>query len=147
MSNSTQGNPAPAPAYEPLAPTEYMLLFRSSGWERNLGQEEMERIMEETLGWFEQLRQQGKFKAAQPLFEEGKIVQGKGGTSITDGPFAESKEAIGGYLILHVTDEDEAVRIARTWPLLQCGASLEVRPVARECPAFHRLRAELAAAS
>lgn len=130
--------------YEPLEPSEHMLLFRSTGWERDLSQDEMERIMQETLAWFEQLREQGKFKAAQPLFERGRLVQGRGGASVTDGPFAESKEAIGGYLILDVADTDEAVRIARSWPLLQCGASLEVRPLAPECPAFHRLRAGLA---
>jgi len=130
-----------------LKPTEYMLLFKSTGWNRDLSNEEMQQVMDKTLAWFERLREEGKFKAAQPLFEEGKVVSGTTARAIvTDGPFAESKEAVGGYLILNVATEEEAVAIAKTWPLLDCGSTLEVRPLAPECPAFHRLRQELAAA-
>lgn len=124
-------------------PTEYMVLFRSTDWSKNLSFEEMQAIMDQTLAWFDRLREEGKFKAAQPLFGEGKVISGKN-AMVTDGPFAESKETVGGYLILQVTTMEEAVAIAQGWPLLQCGASLEVRPLAQECPDFQRIQQQLA---
>ncbi len=127
-------------------PTEYMVLFRSIDWNQDLTIDEMQAVMERTYAWFDRLRQEGKFKAAQPLFNEGKIINGKS-RAVTDGPFAESKESVGGYLILNVDSMEEAVAIAREWPLLDCGATLEVRPVAPECPDFHRLRQQMTNAS
>lgn len=124
-------------------PTEYMVLFRSIDWNKDLTIDEMQAVMERTYAWFDRLRQEGKFKAAQPLFNEGKIISGKSKRAVTDGPFAESKESVGGYLILNVDTMEEAVAIAREWPLLDCGATLEVRPVAPECPDFHRLRQQM----
>jgi hypothetical protein len=123
--------------------SEYMLLFRSANWDYGLSLEEMQKIMDRTYAWFERLREEGKFKAAQPLFDESKIVTGKTRRIVTDGPFAESKETIGGYLILNVRTMEEAVEIAQGWPLLDYGSTLEVRPVAPECPAFHRIRNQL----
>jgi hypothetical protein len=122
-----------------LESTEYMFLFRSTDWNRDLSPEEMQKIMERTYAWFDGLKAAGKFKAAQPLFREGRVIARNGSTA-TDGPFAETKEAVGGYLIVKVTSMDEAVEIARGWPLLECGSTLEVRPIAPECPDFHKLR-------
>lgn len=121
-------------------PTEFMVLFRSTDWSKDLSLEEMQQVMDQTYAWFDSLRQQGKSKAAQPLFGEGKVLSGTGKHTVTDGPFAESKEAIGGYLILNVDTMEEAVEIAKGWPLLECGSTLEVRPIAPECPDFHRLK-------
>jgi len=64
---------------------------------------------------------------------EGKSVSGKNRT-VTDGPFAEAKEAIGGYFMLDVATIDEAVAIAQQCPGLPFGAKVEVRPVLSECP-------------
>jgi hypothetical protein len=125
-------------------PTEFMVLFRSTDWSKDLSLDEMQRVMDQTYAWFDTLRQQGKFKAAQPLFDDGKVLSGARNGTVTDGPFAESKEAIGGYLILNVDSMAEALEIAKGWPLLDCGASLEVRPIAPECPDFHRLRRQRA---
>ena len=65
--------------------------------------------MSRANAWFERLISQGKAKAGQPLAHEGKIASGKNGRILTDGPFAESKEAIAGYVLLQVGDLDEAV--------------------------------------
>ncbi len=127
-------------------PTEFMILFRSTDWNKDLSLDEMRAVMDKTYAWFDRLRQEGKLKAAQPLFAEGKIVAGRGQRNVTDGPFAESKETVGGYLMLNVNTMDEALEIAREWPLLDCGSSLEGRPVAPECPDFHKLRRHLAEA-
>lgn len=122
----------------PNISTEYMVLFRSTGWQQDLSPEEMQQIMGRTMAWFERLQQQGKMKAAQPLFEEGHVITGKKGRQV-DGPFVESKESIGGYLMLNVGTLEEAVSIAREWPLLDCGCAVEVRPVAPECPSFKQI--------
>ncbi len=64
------------------------------------------------------------------------------GRVVVDGPFAESKETIGGYFLLHVGTLDEAVAIAQECPGLPYGIRVEVRPVAAECPLAEELRAE-----
>src|SRR5262245_16481337 len=113
--------------------TEYMLLFRGTHWDKGLSPEEIQKVTGQFMAWFERLTQQGKVKAGQPLEHEGKIVSGKKGRTVADGPFAESKEAIGGYFLLQVADLDEAVAIARECPILDYGAAVEVRPVAEQC--------------
>ena len=80
--------------------------------------------------------------AGSPLEPEGKVVSGKNGRVVADGPFAESKEAIGGYFLLRVNTLDEAVAIAKACPGLPYGAVVEVRQVAEECPLVERLRGE-----
>ena len=83
---------------------------------------------------------QGKAKPGRALERTGVIVSGKNGRIITDGPFAESKEAIGGYLVLDVETIEEAIAIAQSSPSLAYGGSIEVRPVAEECPLDIRAR-------
>jgi hypothetical protein len=128
----------------PTPTSEYMILFRSTDWDKGLSPEEMQTIMSKTMAWFEALAEQGKLKAAQPLHDEGKIISGKKTRTVADGPFAESKETIGGYLLLRVDNLDEAVEIAKGWPLLDVGATVEVRPVAESCPSFERYGVTLA---
>ena len=77
--------------------------------------------------------EKGKVKGGQPLKAEGKIVSGKHGRVVADGPFAESKETIGGYFLLDVGTMDEALAIARECPGLPYGAVVEVRPIAERC--------------
>ena len=86
-------------------------------------------MMSRWTAWFDRLTQQGKAKAGQSLTNEGKIVSGKKGRSVADGPFAESKEAIAGYILLQVNDLNEAVEIAKECPGLEYGMSVEARAV------------------
>jgi hypothetical protein len=124
---------------------EYLLLFRGAGWDKGLSPEQLQKAMDQFMAWFERLKQEGKVKVGQPLERTGKIVSGKNGRHVADGPFAESKEAIGGYFLLQADDLDEAVEIAKTCPTLEYGGStLEVRPIAEECPTFQRVKAQLA---
>lgn len=125
---------------------EYLLLFRGSGWDKGLSPEQLQKTLDQFMAWFERLKQEGKVKAGQPLERTGKIVSGKNGRVVADGPFAESKEAIGGYFLLQVNDLDEAVEIAQQCPALDFGSTVEVRPVAEECPTFRRVKEQLAEA-
>lgn len=128
----------------PTPKTDYLLLFRGTDWDKGLSPEEIQKVMNQLMAWFEGLQGQGKIKAGQPLGEEGRTVSGRKGRTIADGPFAESKEAVGGYLILQLNNLDEAVAIARGYPCLEYGATVEVRPIAGECPTFQRVKEQLA---
>ena len=119
---------------------EYMLLFRGSDWHKGLSPEEIQQVVTQMYAWFDRLTKQGKLKAGQPLEFEGKIVSQNKGRSVVDGPFAGSKEAIAGYFLLQVNSLDEAVEIARDYPALNYGATVEVRPVAPECSVSQILR-------
>lgn len=113
---------------------QYMLLFRGNDWQKGLSPEEMQKIAGQWMAWFERLTAQGKVTAGSPLEKEGKVVAGKNGRTVSDGPFAESKEAVGGYFLLQVSNFDEAVAIAQQCPGLAYGVKVEVRPVAESCP-------------
>jgi hypothetical protein len=123
----------------------YMLIFRGNEWHKGLSPEQMQNISNRWMAWFKRLMAEGKAIAGNPLESKGKIVSGKGG-HVVDGPFAESKEAVGGYFLLTVADLDEAVAIAQQCPGLPYGAKIEVRPVAGECPMATEARAENEAA-
>ncbi|MEX0805182.1 MAG: YciI family protein [Candidatus Binatia bacterium] len=113
--------------------SEYMLLFRGTAWHKGLSPEEIQEVVNQMMAWFDRLTAEGKCKAGKPLFQEGKIVSQKQGRTVADGPFAESKEAIAGFFLLEVGSLDEAAEIAKDFPGLNHGATVEVRPVAPEC--------------
>ncbi len=113
---------------------EYMLLFRGTDWSNSLSPEQMQKVADEWMAWFERLITQGKAIAGSPLEQEGRVVSGRNGRVVADGPFAESKEDIAGYFLLRVNSIEDAVAIAKDCPGLPYGAKVEVRPVAEKCP-------------
>lgn len=128
------------------ATAEYLLLIRGTDWDTGLPPEKIQEVMNHFAAWHDRLKQRNIVKAAQPLVNEGKIVSGKGGRSVADGPFAEAKEAVGGYFLLQVSDEDQAVEIAKDCPILNYGAIIEVRQIAERCSLLDRLNARLSQA-
>ena len=118
-----------------------MLLFRGNDWLKNLSSEEKQKVTDQWMAWFRRLTEEGKAIAGNPLEREGKIVSGKNRV-VSDGPFAESKEVIGGYFLLGVASFDDAVAIAQECPGLPFGVKVEVRPVAAECPVASELKRE-----
>lgn len=128
----------------------FMLIFHGTDYHKGLSPEEIQKVSSAWMNWFKGLQEQGKVTAGNPLERSGKIVSGKGGRVVSDGPFAESKEAIGGYFLLKVDSLDEAVTIAQGCPGLPYGIKVEVRPVAEVCPLLskeNRVEAELATAA
>ena len=117
-----------------------MLLYRTDEWYNKLSQEELQKLIGENQAWVERLTAQGKAIPGRALERTGVTISGKNGRSVVDGPFAESKEAIGGYLVLDVETIEEAVAIAQSSPGLAYGGSIEVRPLAEECPLDVRAR-------
>jgi len=115
-----------------------MLLFRGPHWDRGLSAGELQEAMDKIMAWFGGLSERGKVKAGPPLGSQGRTISGANGRFVMDGPFAESKEAVGGYLVLQAEDLNEAVEIAQSAPALQYGVTIEVRPILAECPIFER---------
>jgi hypothetical protein len=122
----------------PTSKIDYMLLFRGTNWDKDLSPEQLQKVVSDWYAWFEGLMQQGKAIGGHPLRDEGKLISGKKGRTVADGPFAESKEAIGGYFYLQVANEQEAIAIAQQCPGLEFGCIVEVRPVADMCGARAR---------
>jgi hypothetical protein len=96
-----------------------------------LSQTEWRALRQETLDYVAALRESGQLIDARPLRSAtaaSMIRVRSGELSVTDGPFAETKEQLGGYFLVEVDSYEEAVRIASRWPSARFG-SIEVRPV------------------
>lgn len=127
--------------------SEYMLLFRGTVHEQGLSPEILQDVTSRWMAWYEGLVRSGKAVTGQPLTAEAKVVSGRGGRSVADGPFPESKEAVAGYFLLRVDSFDEAVAIAKQCPALDHGTAVEVRQVAASCAARARAAGQLAGAT
>lgn len=127
--------------------SDYMLLFRGTNWSKELSPEQIQEVASDWMAWFERLTKEGKVTSGHPLMNQGKLVSGRKGRTVADGPFAESKEAIGGYFYLQVESEAEAIAIAQQCPGLEYGCIVEVRPVAEQCGLVERAAADAVRAS
>jgi hypothetical protein len=105
---------------------EYLVICRGQ-WDTTLSKDEIQSAIERLYIWYDRLINEGKMKPGQRLTSGGKTVGRK--NVITDGPFGESKEAIGGYWFIVAQSLDEAVQIAKGNPCLDCGLLLEIRPI------------------
>ncbi len=121
---------------------EHLLLIRGTHWNSGMSPAELQRIMTAFYAWVEGLNTQGILRGAQPLMEEGKLVSGSKGGTVTDGVFAESKEAIAGYFLLAVETMEAALEIAKACPILAHGAQIEVRPIADLCRPMADVKAQ-----
>ena len=110
--------------------SEYLLIFRNTGWHKDLSAEEIQHQMGRFTAWFEQLNREGKFQSGAPLAHKGKILSSS--AIITDGPFAESKEAVAGFFIIRAESLEQAVEIASGCPGLNIGQTVEVRAIVPE---------------
>jgi hypothetical protein len=109
--------------------SEFTFLFR--GREYLSSPEQMQKTMEKWLVWFKDLNAKGQLKdPGHPLAPTGKVVSGKS-KAVTDGPYAESKDLIGGYVVIEAPNLDAAAQISKGCPILDVGGSVEIRPLER----------------
>src|SRR5712691_6866836 len=108
--------------------TDFLFLFRSGKSGAALSPAEMQRAMQKWGDWIQGLAKAGTFKGGEPLEEGGKVVSGTR-KLVTDGPFAELKEIVGGYLIVTAKDLGQAAEISKGCPILEEGGSVEVRAI------------------
>jgi hypothetical protein len=81
------------------------------------------------MAWFQDLAAKGHvIDRGQPLENSGKLVHARSKT-VTDGPFAELKDVVGGFTLIKARDVDEAAQLAKGCPILDRGGDVEVRPV------------------
>lgn len=122
----------PADKTEVGAEMQYMLLLYSSEEGRpEPGSPEMMAEMQEWFSYTDALAEAGQLVGGEPLqgIETARTVQVRdGNTAVTDGPFAETKEVLGGYYLVDVPDEATALEWAEKCPLARWG-SVEVRPL------------------
>lgn len=118
-----------------LRSSPYLLLFRNTGPETHahLSPEERQQLVVRWNAWYDELRAQGKAADGSPLELVSRVVSGIGGSRVTDGPFPEAKEAVGGYVMLRVSGMEEATEIVRRHPGLEYGLVVEIRPMAEAC--------------
>jgi hypothetical protein len=96
-----------------------------------LSQSEWDALRTETLNYLDELKKNGYLMAAEPLqsVRNAATVRVRDGkVSITDGPFAETKETLGGFFLINAKDLNEAIQVAAKWPSARLG-SIEVRPI------------------
>lgn len=90
--------------------------------------ENMEASMGKWMAWIDKLAKAGKYDSGEPLLPGGKIISGTNKT-VTDGPFIEGKEIVGGYFIINAADYDEAVALCADYPDYDRGGKVQVRQV------------------
>ena len=104
----------------------FLYLFR--GGKMDGTPAEQQQSMQRWGAWMKELGAQGHFKGGEPLEGGGKVLKGKS-KSVTDGPFAEAKDLVGGYLIVEAKDLMHATELARGCPIFEIDGSVEVRPI------------------
>jgi hypothetical protein len=105
--------------------SEYLVISRGQ-WDKDMSREKIQSAIDEFYVWHERLVAAGKMKPGQRLARDGKIVSKH---EVSDGPFIESKELIGGYWFILARSLEEAAAIAAGNPCLACGLLMEIRPV------------------
>jgi len=123
---------------ENTSPSEYLVISRGK-WDEDKRPEEIQDAIDKFYVWHARLVDEGKMLPGQRLATERKLVSRQG---MTDGPFAEAKEVIGGYWFILATSLDEAAEIAAGNPCLACGLSYEIRPIESERASAFKLTNE-----
>ncbi|HET9588199.1 MAG TPA: YciI family protein [Anaerolineales bacterium] len=111
--------------------SQFILFIRGgSDLSANLSPEQIQETVQRYSAWAQKLRAEGKLVSAEKLKDNtGMLLHSKDGRVMVDGPFAETKETIGGYFIIEARDMDEAIAIARESPALGGGSAVEIREI------------------
>ncbi len=109
--------------------TEFMLLFRQPSFPSNdTSPAEFQAIAKRWKDWTDTIQSQGRLgPRGNRLALEGKVLHARG--VVTDGPFVEIRERLGGYLVIKAESLDEATTLAHGCPALDAGGSVEIRPI------------------
>ena len=108
-------------------PQYVLMLLEEESWEKQ-SKEEMKRAYAAIGAWVDDLRDKGIMKGGEELQSKRTattVRRNNGAVSVTEGPFIESKEHVGGFLMIEVPDLDAAIALAKSWP----GGDVEVRPI------------------
>jgi hypothetical protein len=108
-----------------------LLLHENPDSLKNYSAQEMQKVIEKYNAWSGKLAQSGKLLGGEKLSEEGgkRLVRKKGDVVVTDGPYSETKEVVGGYFVVEAKSYEEAVDMSRSCPHLEFGGVIDVRKV------------------
>lgn len=107
---------------------DFLFVFRDKGMPTNVSPDEMQAMTKRWMDWIGGIAAQNKLAdRGNRLFPEGKVL--RPGNIITDGPYSEIKESIGGYSIVKADSLEEATELAKGCPGLTVGGSVEVREI------------------
>jgi len=110
--------------------SQFMLFIRNGDEPNEFSPEQIQQAIQRFSAWAKKLREQGKLIAAEKLKDnEGLLLSGRNGQIVVDGPFAETKETIGGYFIVEAGSLEEAIEITKDCPALSHGGKVELREV------------------
>jgi hypothetical protein len=117
---------------EPMSQFIYLYRVTEDARRQAMGTpERAQQSMQRWMAWMKELDAQGHLKdRGQPLESTGKVVRGQQ-KSVTDGPYTEAKDLVGGFTLVEAKDIEQAVELSRGCPILDGGGSVEVRPVMR----------------
>jgi len=107
---------------------DFMFLFRGGLDVTRASAEELERAMQKWRVWTEELAGKGKYVTGQRLTRSGSVLTGKK-KELTDGPFTEGKEIVGGFVVIKAVDLGDAIESARGCPIFDYDGSAEVREI------------------
>jgi hypothetical protein len=110
---------------QPAPLSEYLVLSRGQ-WDLDAAREDIQAAIDRFYAWHDRLVAEGRMRAGQRLAREGKLVSRQ---AITDGPFTEAREIVGGYWTILARSLDEAAAVAAENPCLAYGLAFEVRPI------------------
>jgi hypothetical protein len=98
--------------------------------------DEMQKAIEKYIAWGQRARQGGFYKGSEKLVDDaGKVLRGAGGKPrVTDGPYSEAKEVLGGYYLIEAKDYEQAVQRSLDHPHLEYGGTIELRVVDEVVP-------------
>jgi len=105
---------------------KFMLIFQG-GIKQDSSPEELQSNMGQWMAWIEKLNKDDRYVGGEALLPGGKLITGK--NAVTDGPYTEGKELVGGYFIINAKDYNEAVEIAKDYPDFQYKGTVQVRQV------------------
>ncbi len=117
------------------SPKTYLLILKNTGAETLAQLTDAGRagLLTQWNAWYDQLAKEGKAFEGQPLMEERRVVSGRGGSRVVDGPYAEATEVVGGYIKLRARDLEEATRLVQSHPMLAYGMAVEIREFKEHC--------------
>jgi len=126
----TNTNVRSADTKQPRAMSKYMFLFRGGepGIDPMTDPAGFGAYMQTWQTWMENIAKSGKYLGGDPLEPTGVTVSGKA-MKVTDGPFIEGKEIVGGYVILEAASIEEAVELSKGCPIYTHDGVVEIRPV------------------
>jgi hypothetical protein len=111
-------------------PQYIILLYDDPKKFAELSPQEMQEAFKKYYGWGQKMREQGRLTGSNKLTDgAGRVLRGKSPMRVTDGPFTEGKEVLGGYYMFNADSYEHAIELTRDHPQLEYGGTVEVREI------------------